>query len=274
MTSETTPASAGSNSPAARLRVRRRRRAAALGVLIALWPAMLQIELLPLRAESLRVLGPAGGQGQSGRHAGPRAGGARPAAMSPPLPSAGALPSDAAAIVAAQLPPIVDENTPVRLVDLALTGPGSIDPGVEPSSSPFTPPPGLTSPGGPGVTGPERPTTPASPPPSGPPDPPVTNPTDPTDPRQPPIVSPPSDPPVIGPSPPSFPGVPGGPGGPQTISPTNPRTDEPGGGPDGHQPPVSGVPEPAVWLQMILGTALLGAAMRRRRRLQPTALRA
>ena len=81
-------------------------------------------------------------------------------------------------------------------------------------------------------------------------------------PTTPPVVTPPDNPPVTPPvvippdPPPTDPGLPIGPIG---------------GGPGGPGPPI---PEPATWIQLILGAAMVGAVLRRRRTQPLTALRA
>jgi hypothetical protein len=88
--------------------------------------------------------------------------------------------------------------------------------------------------------------------------PPITGPT------TPPVITPPDDPPVTPPvvippdPPPADPGFPSGPIG---------------GGPGGPGRPGP-IPEPATWIQLILGAAMVGAVLRRRSAQPLTALRA
>src|SRR5581483_650765 len=96
---------------------------------------------------------------------------------------------------------------------------------------------------------------------------PPNNPPDATPPGGPPILTPP-DVPQVGPpnTPPTAnpPGIilPTGPRDPPGF-PTDPGAGGPSGGPGGGPPTVSSVPEPSLWLQLITGFSLLGAAMRR-----------
>jgi hypothetical protein len=96
---------------------------------------------------------------------------------------------------------------------------------------------------------------------------------------EPPVIGPPVTPPVAGtPTPPpdlpfeelpltrddALTGAGPGDGGPGS-----------GGGQGGDDPPASGIPEPAAWVELILGAGIAGALLRRARRGQPpTALRA
>jgi hypothetical protein len=289
------PASADPTLPDVRLARRRRRRAAAaITVLTTLlvWPSLLDSELGAKRIDTLRVLGPVASQGAgvsapgASRHT-PRISPGH--ARTGLLPNFGALREGPMGLLTADAAP------PAR--PAALTGPAATDlvtGGLGPlqTANPapgFGPPPifptmpsvgqpdpsiiygPVPSPGGPPVTPPVviQPvvTPPGTPPVVTPPDQPPVVPPEP-----PPIVSPPSNPPPDGP----------GPGTPPVILNPDPGTgcglDPCGSGPGGGGPgpnPVSGAPEPALWLQIVLGTGLLGAAMRRRRRLQlATALRA
>ncbi len=91
-----------------------------------------------------------------------------------------------------------------------------------------------------------------------------------------PVFYPVADTRVLGASPFANPTLPfgGGPGVDVTPSPPGgptippPTTPPPPGGPP-VVPPVSAAPEPAVWLQMMSAVALIGEALRRRRRLRP-----
>ena len=288
------PASADPVNPDVRLRRRRRRRrAAALATLIGLlvWPGLLDSELQK-RLDSLRVLGPvagqAGGGGPAGhrtpRHAGPRL------ARAPLPPNFGALREGAAGPLGAQVAPAQEvaqaltDPLSAELVSRgvdpflpAVAGPGGGTPFAPPSFPPIQPPDPVIGGPGPSPGGP----------PTQPPDP-VINPPVVNPPSQPPVVTPPDQPPVVPPEPPPIvsppttpPGGPG-PGVPPVVPNPGPGVScgaDPcgggGGGGGGGPPPVSGAPEPALWLQMVLGTGLAGAALRQRRAQRPaTALAA
>jgi len=300
MATETPASDDRVNPDALRLRRRRRRRTSAfLAVLIALlvWPNLLDSEL-GKRLDSLRVLGPVAGHGagggagaaSKGRPAGVRLGpqiaylggipnfGALREGMANPL-TAQASPLEAAPEILALpdgdllagLSPITPVATP------ADSGPPPsfpvvTTPNIDPDPIIFVPgTPGTPGGGNPPVIGPPVVTPPVTPPPVvSPPDTPPVTPVEP-----PPIVSPPNNPPI---QPPTDPGQP-----PPVIVNPGPGTscaDEPcgggpgGGGGGGGPPPVSAAPEPAAWLEMILGATLLGVAMRRRRSQPATALRA
>jgi|GEM_PF-4648263 len=244
----------------------------ALAAALFLWPAILQIEKLTHRAESLKVLGqaeaggPAAGHRGTGQphHAGYRRGG--PAA---PTPSYGALREALADVLEAQLPPVMtlaDARAPdlVRQLLLDATAPSRGGPDLSfPLSRPSTPDTGVIfGPAGPGggppvtnppVVDPGGPNPPVIDPPVVDPGtpPPVVTPPD----GHPPVVPPPP-PPVTNPNPPVE-----GPGGGTFTPPGDPG----GGGPSGGNPPIPPVPEPAVWLQLVVGAGLAGAALRRAR---------
>lgn len=278
--SDSPPAPADRN-PTSVKRTKRPRALITLAVLAAsafLWPAILQIEKLPARVESLKVLGPAergqGGDSQKGRgrtaRAGHRAGG-----LTPPAPNFGALREGLPSVLEAQLPPAATTAAavlaqqfaqPIDFSQPATPQGGPADPFNLPTPNVVDPIGGTPGPGvAPPVTNP-----PVTPPPVV--NPPVTNPPPVVDPgTPPPVVTPPDGPPpVVSPPPVAPPPVisPNPPGGTFT-----PPGDPGGGGPGGGGPPT-GVPEPAVWLDLVLGAGLAGAALRRAR-LQPVmALRA
>jgi hypothetical protein len=280
------PASAESKEPGAR-RPRRfwARLVAFVGAGLFCLPAMLQIERHPQRAETLQVLGPAspgGGHGGAGPRRGARSG---RIAMVAPRPFYGALregsPSELetvsslrgrAATVAASddievdnprigsfATPAAAASTEVSFVTPSIPS-FPLEPTILTGTSPVTP------------TTPETPTPPVIAPPIVIPPvvtPPVTPPT------TPPVVTPPDNPPVTPPvvvTPPD----------PSTVDPFQPPIDggnpDPGGpDPGGSDPgglnpiapsgPPGTVPEPSVWMQLILGAGLAGAALRRRPRL-------
>jgi len=242
----------------------------ALAAALFLWPAILQIENLIHRAESLKVLGqaeaggPAAGHRGAGQphHAGYRRGG--PAA---PTPSYGALREALADVLETQLPPVMtlaDARAPdlVRQLLLDATAPSRGGPDLSfPLARPSTPDTGVIfGPAGPGGGPPV--TNPPVVDPGGP-NPPVIDPpvVDPGTP--PPVVTPPDGhPPVVPPPPVTNPNPPvEGPGGGTFTPPGDPG----GGGPSGGNPPIPPVPEPAVWLQLVVGAGLAGAALRRAR---------
>ncbi|MGZ6014093.1 MAG: hypothetical protein ACXWK0_19820 [Caulobacteraceae bacterium] len=258
---------ASAGPPASPVIRRRRRRAAAVFAILAasffLWPLALH-ELAPVRLEALRLGGPGGHHDRGGVH------GRSPRAWEPRARAAAR-----AAIPAAQDLGLLGALPPTVLGDLRNLPP--IGPavsadlpafGVEASAiSSFNPPspPQGPDPGGPFVTAPGGPTPPViSQPPIAPPVTPPDNPVTPPNPPGPPPVGPPGNPPPVTPPPPV---VPGGP------APFNPVVTEPGGGSPGGGP-VMIVPEPAVWLELVLGAGLAGMALRRARRQPATALRA
>jgi hypothetical protein len=248
----------------------------ALAASLFLWPALLQIEKLAPRIESLKVLGQAGAGGGHGGHTGK--GGAQPpgyrrGGLVAPAPNLGALREGPANRLEALAPPATTADVGaqdfVPPFDFGPTGPSQggpdvpfslprprpVDSGlfvVGPGGGPVTNPP-VTDPGGPNppVTNPpvtNPPVDPGTPPPPGPPD------------THPPVVPPP-----VGPTPVTDPGPPVlGPGGTFTP-PDDPGGPGPGPDPRGGNPPIPGVPEPAVWLQLVLGAGLAGAALRRAR---------
>jgi hypothetical protein len=288
---------------------RRRRRTALLAVLIALivWPGLLDGDLPHHRMDSLRVLGPlaprlggAAGAGPSRAHRRrPQLAHARP---SPPA-NYGAVVEDAPVTLLASEQPAGPGR--ITLAELAGAAPGQLLPAIFSPSPSGGPGPDLPF-GLPGVGGPSYPEpfpviAPATPPPTlppgQPPSPPVIisppgQPPD-TPPVTPPVTPPPltppdTPPPIVGPpiaGPPDTPPPIVGPLGPPVTPPgvscveagDCPTDGGPGGGPGGGGPggsPGGAVPEPALWAQMILGTLLAGAALRRRRLQLATALRA
>jgi hypothetical protein len=230
-----------------------------------LWPLALH-ELAPLRLDTLRVgaIADAGG-GAAGGPPGKRrvhaartivtAQAARPSwrgldlmdALPPgPLADLQTLPPSEPAI-SADLPAF---STPASAI-------ASFNPRSSSSSGPDQGFPFLTTPGGPAPAPPIVSLPPVDPPispPVTPPDNPVTTP----DPSVPPAVV---APPIVAP----FVAPPIGPGGPDPIKPFLPDPGGPGGGTQGGGP-GAGVPEPAVWLELVLGAGLAGMSLRRARR--------
>jgi hypothetical protein len=252
-------------------------------------PTMLQIEPHPQRAEALRVVGPADAPG--GRGAGSRRRGARSTqvATSAPRPFYGALREGLPSELETLQGGLRARNADAVRQDLEIENPqvGSF---VIPASTSSTPSPfpGLSPPSLPGdpaigvIAGPQ-PVTPTTPPTTpGTPTPPVIDPI-----IAPPIVTPPvttpTGPTVITPpdNPTVSPPVVIDPPGPPTIDPLPPTID--GGTPDPVNAglpgigvltsgdsggPSGAVPEPSVWMELILGAGLAGAALRRRARLK------
>lgn len=280
--SDVPPASADPSPPAASKRRRRRGLASVLALAASLfmWPAILQIEKLPSRVETLKLLGAAEADGDHGggsrRGKAPRAGSRPPRGLTSNAPNYGALREGLPSVLAAQLPPATP--TAVALQDLAQaiefaqappTESGPVPPFTLPTSRQPDPEPlvGFPGPGGnppvtnPPVVDPVVVNPPVTNPPvvdPGNPPPPVVTPPD----GNPPVVPPVGPPPVTNPNPPVE-----GPGGGTFTPPGDPGGGDPGGG----NPPVSGVPEPSVWMELILGAGLAGASLRRMRR-QPVAI--
>ncbi len=266
--------------PAVRTPAQKRRRfwarlgAFVLGGLFVL-PTVLQTEPAPGRADAVQVAdsgsgGPGGrrsaSRGAHGRKAAPTSrpfyGGVREAPLSEleTLSSLGArgenLPHQASFETAS--PQIEDFSTPAAAI--SESGPFALP------SPPIDPVGGTGGVAPPITTNPGNPTTPPVivPPVVTPPvvTPPVITPPVVTPPVVTPPVVDPTPPVVIPPSPPTVdPGFPSGPGG---GGPGGPGT--PGG------PGV--IPEPATWIQLILGAGMVGAMLRRRRTQPLTALRA
>jgi len=264
---------ASAGPPALTAFQRRRRRAATVFAIAAfsffLWPIALK-ELAPIRLDTVRLTGISG------------VGGLTPGGVRRRLHA-----DEAGSIVTAQdatpslrgfgllgaLPPggleglqTVPLSEPPISADLpAFSTPASAVTGFNPPSLPPGPDQGFpftTTPGGP------TPSPPVVAPPSV--DPPITGPVTPPDnpvTTPDPFVPPPVVPPIVAPfvAPPTDPG---GPGGPFLPDPGGPGSGTQGGG------PVAGVPEPAVWLELVLGAGLAGAALRRARLQPATALRA
>ena len=229
-----------------------------------LWPLALR-ELAPLRLETLRVAGIAeAGGGSAGGGGGRRHGRAARTVTAvrtarPPWRGFGllsALPAGEPGDLQ-----IVPPATPAVSADLpAFSTPASALTAFNPPSSPPSGPdqgfPFLTTPGGPTPAPPVVSPPPVDPPVSPPVDPPVVppdNPVTPPDPSvAPPVVTPVTSPPI-------------GPGGPDPIKPFLPDPGGPGGGTQGGGP-VARVPEPGLWLELVLGAGLAGASLRRARR--------
>jgi hypothetical protein len=281
----TNPPDASAESLTLTVARRRRRWARVLGIVatsFAAWPTVLQIEPHALRADSLGVAGANdGGAGLGGGRA--RASMLRgPASVRTsraPTPTFGALreapPSELETLSSlrqsgAQGP---FQQGVVRAAD----APGFVGPTVNlpsggelggdaPPISPLTSPAATPSDTAPIIATPSPGGTPVTVPPivvpPGAPTPPVTSPPVVTPPgppggippTTPPIViTPPDNPPVTDPITPIEPTGPNPPGGPGLPSPT---------------------PEPATWLEMLLGAGMVGAALRSRRAQRATALRA
>ncbi len=270
--SERSPVSADPSAHSEKRKRERRRARIALGVAIAMWPAILQIERLGHRAESLKVIGQtevADGRGHGGGARQLLLPGYRRSGVTAPAPNYGALREGLPDVLAAHLPAAVTladarESDFLQPLDFALADPSQGGPDL-----PFS---GLPTPGTPDtgvIFGPSGPGggTPGNPPvvdPGGT-NPPVTNPpvVDPGQP-QPPVVTPPLPPPVTDPNPPVT--------DPGTLGPPGDSGGTPPGTPPGDPPIPSGVPEPAVWLQLVLGAGLAGASLRHARRRQPVAI--
>ncbi|MGZ6014465.1 MAG: hypothetical protein ACXWKM_01855 [Phenylobacterium sp.] len=250
-------------------------------------PTVLQIERLAQRAETLQVMAPASPGGAHG--AGSSRRGARPGriAATAPRPFYGALreapPSEletlsslrgrAASVPArqdleAENPQVASFAAPAAAVSpTAVSFPG-------PSTPSFPSEPGTLIGGPPPVTPPTTPSPPVIVPPIV--IPPVVTPPTVTPPTVIPVVTPSDNPPVVTPLPPLTPDNPpiidpyqppidGGGPGPGGPGPGNPGPGDPGpgGGPSG------AVPEPSVWMELILGAGLAGAALRRGPRFAP-----
>ena len=304
-----TIASADPIAVAAALKRRRRQRrwamvTAAWTVLIASLPNVLQIEPhpRPVRLDTVRLLGPLTASGGRTGPARVRAAGNPPAPISygafrEARPSAldlgagrGAFPGlfDGAPTLtsddpANDLPPRIGTG-PLSPATFSYAGAVTPIGGLAGGGTPVTPviitPPPTTP-----VTTPPTdpvPTTPVITPPVTVPvvtppviDPPPTPPpTPPTTPGTPPVIVPPvttppiTSPPVVTPEGPPVVTVvtPIDPSDPGVTPPDGVSPIEPGAGP-------AGVPEPAVWVEMIAGFAALGLVLRRRRQ-PPTTLRA
>jgi hypothetical protein len=246
-----------------RRRRRWRRVALAAAAGLFMWPAVLQFERLPQRLDSLRMLGPVGEPAAQGGGQPRRA--RRPIRSSAPAPSHGALRESPPAMLEAQPPPATtarltteDMGKAIERISFSSSASTSSSGSAGPFSvpilgtadpDPFAP----LIPQGPGGPGPNP--SVVNPPVVGPP---VTTPPG----GNPPVVQPQVDPPVI---------PPGGPGGPLT-----PPFDftGPGPGPGDENPPAPAIPEPSAWIELILGAALAGTALRRSRHQRATALRA
>jgi hypothetical protein len=261
-----------STGPPALTVIRRRRRHAVfatVAAIVLLWPLALQ-ELAPLRLDTLRLAGASGpGGGVHGGHGGKH----RTRAAPPFVTAQAAIPSLQGFGLLGALPPTVlgdlqnlPPTDPAVSADLpAFSTPASAVSSFNPTSFPQG-----SGPGGPFVTSPGGPTSPSPPIISQPPtDPPVTPPDNPVttpDPSGPPPLLPPGNPPPVTPQ-----------VGPGPVDPLLPDPGGPGGDGPAGDPPVSAVPEPGVWMELLLGAGLAGAALRHARRVrdQPaTALRA
>jgi hypothetical protein len=270
--------SAASAGPPALTAFQRRRRRAATVFAIAvfsffLWPIALK-ELAPVRLDTVRLTGISG------------VGGLTPGGIRRRLHADAARPIVTAQATTASLrglgllgalPPggledlqTVPLSEPPISADLpAFSTPASAITGFNPPSPPSGPDQGfpfVTAPGGATPSPPVVSPLSVDPPITGPVTPPVTPPDNPVTPPD-PFVPPPVVPPIVAPfvAPPIDP-----------VGPTKPILPDPGGPGSGTQGggPVAGIPEPAVWLELVLGAGLAGAALRRARLQPATALRA